>query len=92
MATYAVMITYGDRAARDRVRPNHRAFLQTQLDAGSLVSSGPFTDDSGALLVYEAESPEALQAILDQDPFWKTDGVLATVSIKEWNILFQRAT
>jgi uncharacterized protein YciI len=84
------MISYGDRGLRDQVRPDHREYLKSQLEAGTLVSSGPFTDDSGALLIYEAESEAALQAILDQDPFWTTDGVLESVSIKEWKVLFQR--
>ena len=92
MPTYAVMVQYGDRAARDKARPSHREYLGTQLAAGNLVYSGPFADDSGALLVYEAESESALRELLDRDPYWMTEGVLSDITIKEWTILFQRGT
>ena len=90
MAIYAVLITYDDREVRDRVRPSHRAFLQEQLDRGALVSGGPFVDDSGALLVYEAESEAALKEILDQDPYVLNEGCLASVTVREWNRVFNR--
>jgi uncharacterized protein YciI len=91
VAIYAVEITYDDRETRDRVRPSHRAFLQQQLERGALVSGGPYADDSGALLVYEADSAEALQAILDQDPYSQNPGCLANVTIREWNRVFNRS-
>ena len=91
MAIYAVLITYDDREVRDRVRPAHRAFLQEQLDRGALVSGGPFVDDSGALLVYEAESEAALQEIVDRDPYTQTEGCLGSIAIREWNRVFNRA-
>jgi uncharacterized protein YciI len=90
MAIYLVQMTYDDRDVRDRVRPAHRAFLQEQLDRGALVSGGPFADDSGALLVYEAESEAALQAILEQDPYTQTEGCLESITIREWNRVFNR--
>lgn len=37
---------------------------------------GPFVDDPGALLIYEADAAEALQAILDQDPCSRNPGCL----------------
>ena len=89
MALFAVRITYGDRAVRDQSRPAHRAYLEEQLDRGNLVQSGPFSDDSGALLIYEADSQESLQAILANDPYW-TSGSLSDVIVKEWTIVFQR--
>ena len=90
MAIYAVLITYDDREIRDRVRPAHRGFLQEQLDRGVLVSGGPFVDDSGALMVYEVESEAALQEILDQDPYTQTTGCLESITIREWNRIFNR--
>lgn len=90
MAIFAVTITYGDTDARDRARPSHREYLQSQFDSGTLISSGPFADGAGALIVYESESESALQNILDQDPYWQTPGVLGGVTIKEWNRHFCR--
>jgi uncharacterized protein YciI len=91
VATFAVMMTVGDRDLRDKARPSHREYLQEQLDAGTLVTSGPYADDSGALLIYEAASTEALQQILNNDPYWMTTGVIDSVVIKEWNVVFQRS-
>ena len=90
MAIFAVLTTYDDREERDRVRPSHRAFLQEQLDRGALISGGPFADDSGALLLFEAESEEALQEIVDQDPYTQNEGCLGSLTIREWNRVFNR--
>jgi uncharacterized protein YciI len=88
MATFAVMITFGDTAKRDEVRPTHRVFLREQYDAGRLVESGPYVDDTGALLIYEAESEEALRELIAHDPYNLNVGVVATTVIKEWNLVF----
>lgn len=90
MALYAVMITFGDKQLRDQVRTEHRVFLQEQLDAGTLVESGPWLDDSGALLVYEAETEAALYELLAQDPYWWNIGIIANETVKEWNRVFAR--
>jgi uncharacterized protein YciI len=90
MAIYAVSITFGNTALRDEVRPTHRVYLKEQFDAGNLVESGPYVDDTGALLVYEADSEETVNGFLANDPYWKNDGVVATVQIKEWNRVFSR--
>ena len=84
-------ITYGDIALRDKIRPSHREYLKSQFDKNVLVSAGPFVDDSGALLIYEAESEGALQAILSDDPYWVNNGCLGSVTVKEWNRVFSRA-
>jgi uncharacterized protein len=91
VATYAVTITYGDTALRDKIRPIHREYLTSLFERNVLICAGPFTDDSGAMLVYEAESDTALEAILSKDPYWVNTGCLSSVSIKEWNRVFARA-
>ena len=88
MATFAVMISFGDFAKRDEVRPTHRVFLKEQYDAGRLVESGPFVDDTGALLIYQGESEDAVRELLAQDPYFLNEGVVASVVVKEWNLVF----
>ena len=88
MATYAVTITYDDLALRDKIRPSHREYLASLFDQQVLVSAGPFGDDSGALLIYEADSEQALQAVLDKDPYVVNTGCLASLTIKEWKRVF----
>lgn len=88
MKTFAV--TYSYPANSDDialVRPSHREWLAAQLEAGSLLASGPMVDVSGALLIWRAESLEALAELLDQDPF-DIAGLITERTIAEWNPVF----
>ncbi|HEY3437312.1 MAG TPA: YciI family protein [Actinotalea sp.] len=97
MPTFAVQYTYDDRSTeRDEIRPAHRRFLATLLDAGTLLASGPYTGPSvgsqqteaeGALLLLSADSTEAVQAVLDEDPFAHA-GLVAERSIRPWSPVF----
>ena len=73
MATYAVTYRYVDDAARlDEVRPEHRAFLREQYEAGRLLLSGPLADgDPGALA---------------DDPF-RREGLIAEATMRTWNVV-----
>lgn len=86
MAKFAVVLTYdaADSEPRQTVRPAHRDYLWSLANAGKLLHAGPFADDSGALLVYEAESLDEAKAILAEDPFSK-EGIVKGSSINEWN-------
>ena len=69
------------------VRPIHREWLAEQLEAGALLASGPMVDMPTALLIWRAESLEALSALLDQDPF-DIAGFIGERTIAEWNPVF----
>jgi uncharacterized protein YciI len=88
MPTYAVRYTYDERTdVRDLVRPEHRAYLAGLAEAGTLLGSGPFTDgEPGALLVFRAESPEAVAAIVADDPFSR-EGIVAQTDIRAWDVV-----
>ncbi len=88
MPKFAVTITFDDLTARDEARPEHRVYLKSLLDEGKLIESGPFADDSGALLIYEADSESELHSWLAADPYATTDGVIAETVIKEWIRVF----
>jgi uncharacterized protein YciI len=49
--------------------PDHRAFLQTVYDNGTLLYSGPKVPRTGGVLMARAVSLEALQAAMAADPF-----------------------
>ncbi|PFG19733.1 YciI family protein [Serinibacter salmoneus] len=68
---------------RDEVRPRHRDFLRTLLDAGSLLASGPLVETPGAMLLLVAPDAEAATALLAEDPFL-TEGVVAEVGVRGW--------
>lgn len=90
MALFAATLVYVDDAERiAQVRPTHRDYLQSLLDDGKIHESGPFTDDSGALIVYNADSEADAKELLANDPFI-TGGVVAEASIKEWKVVFSK--
>jgi hypothetical protein len=85
MAKFALLLTYGtDNEKRQAVRPSHRDYLRSLAADGKLLHAGPWADDSGSLIVYEAESLEEAQAILAADPF-TTEGIVVDAVIREWN-------
>ena len=56
---YAALIEYiPDKEKIGTIRPAHRAYLTKLLGEGKLAIAGPFTDDYGAMIVYEASSAE----------------------------------
>jgi len=88
MSIFAVRYTYDERAeVRDAVRPEHRAWLAGQADAGVLLGSGPFTDGTpGALLVLRADDETTLRGLLAQDPFAR-EGLVAQTEVRAWDVV-----
>ncbi|MER3420861.1 MAG: hypothetical protein C4290_10205 [Chloroflexota bacterium] len=85
---YAAMIEYiADPDKVQSVRPVHREYLAKLKEQGRLVASGPFADGSGALIIYEADSPEQAEALLKADPFYQA-GVFLSWRIRPWNQVF----
>jgi uncharacterized protein len=84
---YAAIIEYlQDRATVEQHRPVHRQYLASLRDRGQLAVSGPFADGSGALIVYEAGSAEAAEALLKGDPFHAA-GVFVRWQMRPWNVV-----
>jgi uncharacterized protein YciI len=82
---FAAVIEYTqDRARIAETRPAHRQYLTRLRDQGRLAASGPFTDDSGALIIYEAASPEEAEQLLRGDPFHQ-NGVFQQYQLRPWN-------
>lgn len=86
MSTFAVTYRYvDDPAAVDAARPDHRAYLDTLVEAGSLLISGPYVGEpAGALLVLQGESEDAVRALVDADPF-VARGLVSSLTLQEWN-------
>jgi uncharacterized protein YciI len=82
---YAAIIEYlQEKAKIADIRPVHRQYLAMLKEQGKLAASGPFTDDSGALIVYEAGSKEEAEQILQGDPFYK-NGIFLKYQLRPWN-------
>lgn len=88
MYTFAVTYTFSAEPDEvNQIRPTHRVWLSEQLDAGSLLASGPMVDRPAALLIFKSESIEELNALLDQDPY-EIAGVIGERTIEAWNPVF----
>lgn len=88
MARFVAIMTFGDDEKRLATRDDHRAYLRQLLAEGKLLESGPWTDETGALLIYEAADEAAARALVNADPYSKTSGILTGVELKEWNRVF----
>lgn len=87
MSFFAVRYTYIDDQDRiAAVRPDHREFLRSLVEAGSLRASGPFVDVSppAALLIFAAASEAEVRDLLDSDPFGQ-QGIVASVEVTQWD-------
>lgn len=85
MAKFAVNLVYTeDRDLLQRVRPAHREYLKGLSERGILLAAGPFSDDKGALLIYEVADANELQQVLDADPYAPA-GVVTKITKQEWH-------
>ncbi|MEU3193361.1 YciI family protein [Streptomyces sp. NPDC006992] len=75
-------LAFTDGPERLAARPAHRKQLACLHERGKLVAAGPWTDDSGAALIFDVSRRE-LDALLSADPYYRTPGV-RVVSVREW--------
>jgi uncharacterized protein YciI len=85
---YAAVIEYSqDKAKVEAARPAHRAYLTSLVEKNQLFASGPTEDGYGALIIYEADSPEAVDALMKADPFHAA-GVFIRWTVRPWKMVF----
>ncbi len=81
---YIVSVNYKvDLSAIDPFRALHMEFLDKYYEKGCFIASGPRVPRTGGVIIANAESLEALNNILLEDPFY-TEG-LADYDIVEFN-------
>jgi uncharacterized protein YciI len=85
MPYFAVTYAYRDAQTeeRDANRPAHREWLSAQVDAGSVLTVGPFVDGSGALLLVSAADAGAARELVAGDPH-ALRGFVSDVTVREW--------
>jgi uncharacterized protein YciI len=89
MPLFAVIGEFADdQELRLRTRPTHREYLRSLFDVGKIVMSGPWEDETGMLLVYDVADLAEAQQLLAQDPY-RSAGVLANATIKEWRVVLR---
>lgn len=85
---FAALIEYSqDQALVSAHRPAHRAYLTSLVEKNQLFASGPTEDNYGALIVYEADTPEAVDALIKADPFHAA-GVFLNWTVRPWKLVF----
>ena len=84
---FATVFQYGNQDKIAEVRPRHREYLTSLKEQGKLFASGPFEDDSGALIIYEADSEADATALIEADPF-REAGVFQSWTMKPWRQVF----
>ncbi|MFZ2178136.1 MAG: YciI family protein [Rhodococcus sp. (in: high G+C Gram-positive bacteria)] len=71
MPLFVVEYSYSADTAtgRDEHRLAHRTWLGELVERGTVVSSGPFADGTGAFILVEADDAPAVEALFGNDPF-----------------------
>lgn len=87
MPRFVVQIAFTDFDARAAAKPAHREYLKDLFAQGKLVTSGPWADQSGALLIYEVRDEAQLREIVAKDPYMLVNVGEVTV-MKEWTPIF----
>jgi uncharacterized protein YciI len=88
---YAVLFTDDDAHAdaRRRLMPAHLDFLERHRDR--IRAAGPLREangtPAGGLWLVEADTPEAVAALYQEDPFWPT-GLRKSVRVLQWSQVF----
>ena len=81
--------TYCDDVLNKRVpfRDEHLTRLAALKDSGSLITLGPTKDLSQVFGIFEAESAEAVEALVKADVYWR-EGIWTAVQIHPWTQAF----
>ena len=64
-------------------RPAHREKLARLHDDGLVRMAGPFANDSGAVVIVDADDRAAVDHLLADDPYYTTEGV-TVARVREW--------
>ncbi|KOV75549.1 YciI family protein [Nocardia sp. NRRL S-836] len=87
MARFAVELVFGpDNEKRLAVRPAHREYIASLVEKGVVLAAGPYADDTGAMIVYEAADETAVKEVIAADPYTPAN-VVEQWNIREWNVL-----
>ncbi|MEV6967626.1 YciI family protein [Hamadaea sp. NPDC051192] len=86
---HVIELSFDGNPDRLAARPAHREYLAALHAEGVVVASGPFPDDSGALLIFDVDRARVDQ-IIAEDAYYRAPGV-TVVSVREWSPIFGRA-
>lgn len=82
---YAALLTIIDEEMNTKVRPAHLQYIDGLFKQGKVVMAGPFTDQKGGMVIYEADSFEEAKKLAVEDPVVIEKA--RTLELREWNPL-----
>ena len=85
---YAVELAFSDDPARLALRPGHREHLAGLVADGRLLAAGPWSDDTGSLLLFLVDTREELDDLLAADPYYASPGT--TMAVHEWDPVIRK--
>ena len=85
MAYYAALLHMIDAVKNEETRPLHIAYLDELDKQGKIYARGPFSDGSGGLVVYIADTFEEAFSLAAKDPHVIKRA--RRLEIKEWEIV-----
>ncbi|MBG9812796.1 hypothetical protein ABD68_14690 [Bacillus endophyticus] len=69
MKYFAVYLPMLDQKKSQEYRAQHLNYLEQKRQEGKIFANGRFTDGSGGLVIYQANSLEDVEQIVKQDPY-----------------------
>ena len=89
MRTFIVTMTHPDGEGWNRHVGAHVDYLRTLVGSGALKASGPLKGTAlrSGFLIFSADSRAEVEALVARDPF-ATEGLIASLSVTEWDPLF----
>src|ERR1700747_57111 len=67
----------------------HAEFIDRLVAEGFILMGGPFPDDGGSLLIFNADDENEVRERLKDDP-WSKHGILKLESVKRWQIFIDQ--
>jgi uncharacterized protein YciI len=80
---FAVQLTFSDDPARLDHRPAHRERLAALAAESRVLAAGPWSDESGALLVFLVADRADVDEIIAADPYYSAPGV-EVAGVHDW--------
>jgi uncharacterized protein len=86
MKYFAAFLSMKDPAKNQEYRPAHLEFLGKMEGEGKIFARGKFSDGSGGLVIYKAESAEEARQFAESDPYVRHGA--RTLELHEWDMKF----
>jgi uncharacterized protein YciI len=84
MAYYVALLHMLNKEKNQEVRPQHIKYLDQLDEKGNIFARGPFTDESGGLVVYIADSYDEALSLAKSDPHIIFGS--RHLELKEWEV------